>query len=91
MDKKKVMFYNDRTTQFVVDEEFQKLWRGIAVESMDDEKIEEYLSKQVSVFLQALFASENLKGQIFHTSCSTSRGKARLVFLTCPLLLFYRV
>jgi transcription initiation factor TFIIE subunit beta len=31
-----------------VDEEFQKLWRSVAVESMDDQKIEEYLEKQVS-------------------------------------------
>jgi hypothetical protein len=30
-----------------VDEEFQKLWRSVAVESMDDQKIEEYLEKQV--------------------------------------------
>lgn len=31
-----------------MDEEFQKLWRSVAVESMDDQKIEEYLEKQVS-------------------------------------------
>lgn len=46
IDKKKILFYNDRTAQMVVDEEFQKLWRGIAVESVDDDKIEEYLEKQ---------------------------------------------
>ncbi|XP_065349527.1 general transcription factor IIE subunit 2 [Cloeon dipterum] len=46
MDKKKVLFYNDRTANFVVDEEFQKQWRAVAVESMDDAKIEEYLEKQ---------------------------------------------
>lgn len=46
-DKKKVLFYNDRTADITVDEEFQKLWRAVAVESMDDQKIEEYLEKQV--------------------------------------------
>ncbi|XP_063708356.1 general transcription factor IIE subunit 2 [Culicoides brevitarsis] len=46
IDKKKVLFYNDRTCNFFVDEEFQKLWRGAAVDAMDDAKIEEYLEKQ---------------------------------------------
>jgi transcription initiation factor TFIIE subunit beta len=49
MDKKKIVFYNDKTAALPVDEEFQKLWRSVAVESMDDQKIEEYLEKQVSV------------------------------------------
>ena len=43
------MFYNDRTTELGLDDEFQKLWRSVAVESMDDQKIEEYLEKQASV------------------------------------------
>ena len=51
IDKKKILFYNDRSAQLPVDEEFQKLWRGIAVESVDDDKIEEYLEKQVSLIL----------------------------------------
>ncbi|XP_071387830.1 transcription initiation factor IIE subunit beta [Centroberyx affinis] len=45
-DKKKVLFYNDKHCQFMVDEEFQKLWRSVPVDSMDEEKIEEYLKKQ---------------------------------------------
>uniref|UniRef100_A0A4W6G9W1 Transcription initiation factor IIE subunit beta n=1 Tax=Lates calcarifer TaxID=8187 RepID=A0A4W6G9W1_LATCA len=45
-DKKKILFYNDKHCQFVVDEEFQKLWRSVPVDSMDEEKIEEYLKKQ---------------------------------------------
>jgi predicted transport protein len=48
IDKKKIVFYNDKTAALPVDEEFQKLWRSVAVESMDDQKIEEYLEKQVS-------------------------------------------
>uniref|UniRef100_A0A1B6GPV1 Transcription initiation factor IIE subunit beta n=1 Tax=Cuerna arida TaxID=1464854 RepID=A0A1B6GPV1_9HEMI len=46
IDKKKIMFYNDKTANLSIDEEFQKLWRSIAVENMDDMKIEEYLEKQ---------------------------------------------
>jgi transcription initiation factor TFIIE subunit beta len=49
MDKKKVLFYNDRTANFAVDEEFQKQWRAVAVDAMDDAKIDEYLEKQVGL------------------------------------------
>lgn len=49
VDKKKVMFYNDKTANFMVDDEFVKLWRSVAVENLDDEKIEEYLEKQVRI------------------------------------------
>lgn len=45
-DKKKVLFYNDRHADLKVDEEFQKHWRSVAVEGIDDAKIEEYLDKQ---------------------------------------------
>lgn len=43
IDKKKILFYNDLSLNFNVDEEFQKAWRSIAVEGMDETKIEEYL------------------------------------------------
>ena len=46
VDKKKVVFFNDHTSDFKVDEEFQKLWRSVAVEGLDDAKIDEYLDKQ---------------------------------------------
>ncbi|XP_037381902.1 transcription initiation factor IIE subunit beta [Talpa occidentalis] len=45
-DKKKVLFFNDKSCQFTVDEEFQKLWRSVTVDSMDEEKIEDYLKRQ---------------------------------------------
>ncbi|CAB1458938.1 unnamed protein product [Pleuronectes platessa] len=45
-DKKKILFYNDKHCQFTVDEEFQKLWRSVPVDNIDEEKIEEYLKKQ---------------------------------------------
>jgi transcription initiation factor TFIIE subunit beta len=46
IDKKKVLFYNDRTCNFNVDDDFQKLWRSVTVDAMDDTKIDEYLEKQ---------------------------------------------
>lgn len=46
VDKKEVMFYHDHTSDFKVDDEFQKLWRSVTVDSLDDEKIDEYLEKQ---------------------------------------------
>ncbi|XP_019865022.1 general transcription factor IIE subunit 2 [Aethina tumida] len=46
IDKKNVLFYNDRTANLYIDEDFQKLWRSVAVDAMDDEKINEYLEKQ---------------------------------------------
>lgn len=52
--KKKILFYNDKSIQFPVDEEFQKLWRSAAVDSIDDDKIEEYLQKQGITSMQDL-------------------------------------
>ena len=46
MDKKKVLFFNDKDAQMPIEEEFQKLWRSVAVDGLDDNKIEEYLEKQ---------------------------------------------
>uniref|UniRef100_A0A8B9GYJ0 Transcription initiation factor IIE subunit beta n=1 Tax=Astyanax mexicanus TaxID=7994 RepID=A0A8B9GYJ0_ASTMX len=45
-DKKKILFYNDKHCHFEVDEEFQKLWRSVPVDSIDEEKIEDYLKRQ---------------------------------------------
>ena len=44
-DKKKILFYNDRSVQMKVDEEFQKLWRSVTVDGLDEDKIDEYLQK----------------------------------------------
>ena len=45
-DKKKVVFFHDHTCDFAVDDEFRKLWRSVAVDSVDDAKIDEYLERQ---------------------------------------------
>nr|XP_012143662.1 PREDICTED: transcription initiation factor IIE subunit beta isoform X2 [Megachile rotundata] len=36
----------DKHLKFPIDDEFQKLWRAVAVDAMDDQKIDEYLEKQ---------------------------------------------
>jgi transcription initiation factor TFIIE subunit beta len=44
-DKKKIVFFYDHTADFQIDPGFQKLWRSVAVDSID-EKIQEFLEKQ---------------------------------------------
>lgn len=51
-DKKEIFFYNDRYCRYKIDEEFQKMWRGVFVDGLDDKKIEEYLEKQGILFMQ---------------------------------------
>lgn len=46
LDKKKLLFYDDKSSHFNVDEEFNNRWRGVAVDGIDDNKIEEYLIQQ---------------------------------------------
>lgn len=45
-DKQRVIFYNDKTFDFKVDESLQRLWRSIPLEGTDEKKIDEYLEKQ---------------------------------------------
>jgi len=52
-DKKQVIFYNDRYCRFSVDEEFQKLWRSVPVEGLDEGKIQDYLGKQGITSMEA--------------------------------------
>ncbi|XP_046547987.1 general transcription factor IIE subunit 2-like isoform X2 [Haliotis rubra] len=54
MDKKKVLYYNDKYCQFKIDEEFQKMWRSVAVDGLDEKKIEEYLDKHGITSMQDL-------------------------------------
>lgn len=46
VDKKRVLFYNDKSLKFPVEEDFQKMWRSVAVDGMDEQKIQDYLEKQ---------------------------------------------
>ena len=68
-DKKKVVFLreNAEKLQFPVDEEFQKLWRSVAVDGLDDMKIEEYLEKTGFAFMQVYY---------FALICSIRTSKA---------------
>ena len=46
--KKKILYYNDKSSpeNIQVEEELVKYWRDVAVEGLDEAKIEEYLEKQ---------------------------------------------
>ncbi|CAG5081532.1 Similar to GTF2E2: General transcription factor IIE subunit 2 (Bos taurus) [Cotesia congregata] len=46
LDKKKVIFYHDKMDNIQIDEDFQKLWRSVPVDAIDDQKIDEHLEKQ---------------------------------------------
>ncbi|XP_022084620.1 general transcription factor IIE subunit 2-like [Acanthaster planci] len=53
-DKKKVVFFNDKSAQLNIDEEIKELWNTTAVDSIDEAKIEEHLRKQ------GIFSMEDL-------------------------------
>lgn len=46
-DKKQIIFYHDKGINFLVEKEFQQLWRNTSVDGLQDDNIEEYLNKQV--------------------------------------------
>lgn len=54
------MFYNDKSATIDINEDFKKMWRSIAVENIDDEKIEEHLEKQVCLSFNKLYCLRNL-------------------------------
>lgn len=43
--KDRVLFYNDAESYVTIDEEFKALWRTVAIEHLDEKKIDEYLHK----------------------------------------------
>ncbi|KAI0232808.1 General transcription factor IIE subunit 2 [Lamellibrachia satsuma] len=75
IDKKKILFYNDKSYNFKVDDELQKLWRGVAVDGTDEGKIEEYLRKQGITSMQ----DAGLKKVVPQKRKSGSRKKNRLL------------
>ncbi|CAH8624553.1 unnamed protein product [Heterobilharzia americana] len=44
-DKKTILFYNDKSFDLNVDEEFKQQWRAVSVEGVHETKIEEYLKR----------------------------------------------
>ena len=46
VDKKKVIFYYDKSCTLEIDEELKKLWRSVAVEGIDEMKVEDHLKNQ---------------------------------------------
>lgn len=52
IDKKKVLFYNNKGLNLTISEDIQKLWRSVPVEGVDERKIEEYLQRHNIVTMQ---------------------------------------
>lgn len=75
-DKKKVIFYNDKTIDIQIDEEFKKAWRSIAVDGLDEQKIEEYLQRQGITSMQDL-GGANKKNQVVQKRKKPSTRKSR--------------
>lgn len=48
-DKKQIIFYHDKSLRFELDKEFQQLWRNTSVDGLQDDNIDEYLTKQVKI------------------------------------------
>lgn len=50
-DKKQIIFYHDKSLRFELDKEFQQLWRNTSVDGLQDDNIDEYLTKQVNFYI----------------------------------------
>ena len=57
--------------EFQVDEEFVKYWRGVAVDGIDDGKIEEYLNKH------GITSMQDTPGKRLKTDLKRKRGKQK--------------
>lgn len=58
--KKKILYYNDKNSpeNIQVEEDIVKYWRDVAVEGLDETKIEDYLEKQGIASMKDAFASK---------------------------------
>lgn len=64
--KKKILYYNDTKNaaeNIQVEEDIVKYWRDVAVEGLDETKIEEYLEKQGIASMKDAFANNKLTSQ----------------------------
>ncbi|KAF8362356.1 gtf-2E2 [Pristionchus pacificus] len=60
--KDKVIFWNDPSTNFEVDEDFKAIWRMISIDHLDEKKIEEYLVKHGIDTMRDLAPKKNMVG-----------------------------
>lgn len=61
--KKKVLYYNEKNSadNIVVEEDIVKYWRDVAVDGMDETKIDDYLEKQGIASMKDMFASNKVQ------------------------------
>lgn len=63
--KKKVLYFNDKNSaeNIQIEEEIVKYWRDVAVEGLDESKIEDYLEKQGIASMKDAFEKDKLQTQ----------------------------
>lgn len=44
--KQRVIYFNDKTYDLKVDNDFKEMWKSVSVESVDEEQIQEYLTQR---------------------------------------------
>lgn len=64
-EKKKVLYYNDvkSAENLHVDEDIIKYWREVAVDGLDEAKIEDYLEKQGIASMKDAFGGQAMQAQ----------------------------
>jgi len=81
--KDKVVFYNDPESQVPMDEEFRALWRSVAVDHLDEKKVEEYLQKHGIESMKDLAPKKNTgAGQAPKRRAGSRRQKVHNTHLT---------
>jgi transcription initiation factor TFIIE subunit beta len=76
--KKKILFYQDKNSaeNIQVEEDIVKYWRDVAIEGLDEEKIDDYLEKQGIASMKDAFAS-SIKEKDAQTNKRKSTAKGR--------------
>jgi len=80
--KDKVIFYNDPESQVQLDEEFRALWRTVAVDHLDEKKVEEYLQKHGIESMKDLAPKRNAATTAPKRRTANRRQKVHNVHLT---------
>ena len=74
-EKKKVLYYNDTKSieNLQVNEDIIRFWREVAVDGMDENKIDDYLEKQGIASMKDAFANNTIQAQT--SKRKTARGR----------------
>jgi transcription initiation factor TFIIE subunit beta len=76
-EKKKVLYFNDvkSNENLQIDEELIKHWRDVAVEGLDENKIDDYLEKQGIASMKDAFANSIMHAKPGDKRKPSQRGR----------------